>query len=82
MNGTEVESLVRQYGARILEMSPEYTVIEKTGHKRETQELFEKLDKFGVMQFVRSGRIAVTKSKYEMLNDFLRTLEEENTTLD
>jgi acetolactate synthase-1/3 small subunit len=82
MNGTEVEGLVRQYGARILEMSPEYTVIEKTGHKRETQELFEKLDKFGVMQFVRSGRIAVTKSKNEMLNDFLRTLEENHTTLD
>ncbi len=72
--GNEVEKLVRQYGARILEMTPEYTVIEKTGHKNETQELFNKLDPYGVTQFTRSGRVAVNKLKKEPLNSYLRKL--------
>ncbi len=73
--GNEIENLVRRYGARILEITSEYTVIEKTGHKRETQELFEKLDQYGVTQFTRSGRIAVNKLKKEPLNNYLRKLE-------
>lgn len=72
--GNEVEKLVRQFGARILEMTPEYTVIEKTGHKNETQELFNKLDPYGVTQFTRSGRVAVNKLKKEPLNSYLRKL--------
>lgn len=77
INCNEVEKLVRQYGARILEVTKEYTVIEKTGHKDETQELFEKLDKYGVAQFVRSGRVAVTKLKQELLFEYLRELEKQ-----
>jgi len=76
LNGTDVENLVRRYGARILEITPEYVVIEKTGHKTETQELFEKLDRYGVTQFTRSGRIAINKLKKEPLTDFLRELEQ------
>ncbi len=77
LNSNEIEKLVRQYGARILEVTKEYTVIEKTGHKDETQELFEKLDKYGVAQFVRSGRVAVTKLKQELLFNYLRELEKQ-----
>ena len=77
INCNEVEKLVRQYGARILEVTKEYTVIEKTGHKNETQELFEKLDKYVVTQFVRSGRVAVTKLKQELLFEYLRELDKQ-----
>lgn len=82
LNSNEIERLVRQYGARILEVTKDYTVIEKTGYKEETQELFEKLDKFGVQQFVRSGRIAVTKLNQELLFNYLKKLESEKTLLD
>ncbi len=82
LNSNDIERLVRQYGARILEVTKEYTVIEKTGHKEETQELFEKLDTFGVQQFVRSGRIAVTKLNEELLFNYLKKLESEKTILD
>lgn len=68
----EVERLVRKAGARILEITREYTVIEKTGHKDETQELFEALNQFGVLQFIRSGRIAITRDPTERLSEFLR----------
>ncbi len=82
LNSNEIEKLVRQYGARILEVTNEYTVIEKTGHKEETQELFDKLDRFGVTQFVRSGRIAVTKLNQELLSNYLVKLDNDKSILD
>ncbi len=72
--GNEIEKLVRRYGARILEMTADYTIIEKTGHKGETQELFDKLDPYGVTQFTRSGRVAINKMKKEPLIDYLKNL--------
>jgi acetolactate synthase-1/3 small subunit len=81
LGGNEIETIVRQFGARILEITPEYTVIEKTGHKNETQGLFEKLNPYGVSQFVRSGRIAITKNKKELLETYLKELEKDQTQL-
>jgi acetolactate synthase-1/3 small subunit len=77
LKGNEIERLVRRYGARILEITEEYTVIQKTGHKAETQELYEKLDPYGLTQFTRSGRIAINKLKKEPLNNYLKKLEED-----
>ena len=42
-------------------VSPEYFVIEKTGKREETEKLYSDLAPFGILQFVRSGRISVTK---------------------
>ena len=75
----EIEQIVRIHDARILEVTQDYTVVEKTGHKKETQELFEKLDKYGVLQFTRSGRIAITKMKTEMFTQFLKALDKEHS---
>ncbi|HDR88049.1 MAG TPA: acetolactate synthase small subunit [Bacteroidetes bacterium] len=61
-----LETLIRDYGARVLEVTPEYTVIEKTGHKTETQELLEKLKKHKLLEFIRSGRVAITKPMKEL----------------
>ncbi len=71
LEGNQIESLVRKHNARILEITNEYTVIEKTGHKEETQAFFEELNEFKVIQFVRSGRIAITRSPIERLSEFL-----------
>jgi acetolactate synthase-1/3 small subunit len=67
-----VETIVRKASARILEITREYVVIEKTGHKEETQALFEELKQFKVMQFIRSGRVALTRDPIERLSEFLR----------
>ena len=74
-NSNEIEGLIRKHNARILEVTPEYTVIEKTGHKKETQELFDDMDKFEVLQFTRSGRIAITKATRERLSEYLKKLD-------
>jgi acetolactate synthase I/III small subunit len=68
----QIESIVRNSGARILEITRDYTVIEKTGHKEETQALFVQLDQFKVMQFIRSGRVALTRDPIERLSEFLK----------
>jgi acetolactate synthase-1/3 small subunit len=68
----QIENLVRKSGARILEITKDFTVIEKTGHKEETQKMFEDLSQFGVLQFIRSGRIAITRDPIERLSEFLK----------
>lgn len=67
-----VETIVRKASARILEITREYVVIEKTGHTEETQALFEELNRFKVLQFIRSGRVALTRDPIERLSEFLR----------
>jgi acetolactate synthase-1/3 small subunit len=72
-----IEDIIRRYNARILDMTDVWVVLEKTGHYSETQSLFEELsEKVGVLQFIRSGRIAITKSKAERLSDMLAAMQE------
>jgi len=71
-----VEALIRKYDARILDMNENCVVLEKSGHYEETQALFKELsESIGVLQFIRSGRIAITKSKVERLSDMLAEME-------
>lgn len=72
----QIETLVRKHNARILEITKDYTVIEKTGHNDETQAFFEDLNEFKVLQFIRSGRIAITRSPIERLSEFLKERDE------
>ncbi|MDR0681895.1 MAG: acetolactate synthase small subunit [Dysgonamonadaceae bacterium] len=72
-----IEDIVRRYNVRILDLTEIWTVLEKTGHYDETQALFRELkETTGVLQFIRSGRIAITKSKVERLSDMLAAMEE------
>ena len=70
-----VEQLVRRHNVRILEIDDDYIIVEKTGYKSETHELFELLQPYGVQQFVRSGTVAIVKSRRELLNEYLKQLE-------
>jgi len=70
-----VEEMIRTYNIRILEMNETCVVLEKTGHYEETQALFSELSqKVNVLQFIRSGRVAINKSKIERLSDMLANL--------
>ena len=75
-NGS-VEDLIRKYHIRILEMNNDFVVLQKAGHYQETQDLFDELsESVGVLQFIRSGRVAITKSKVERLSDMLEGIQE------
>lgn len=68
-----IQNIIKKSQANIVTVSPEFFVIEKTGFREETEKLRNKLEPYGLMQFVRSGRISVTKSKMdvsEILNSF------------
>jgi len=71
-----IEELIRKYHIRILEMNADFVVFQKAGHYAETQELFKELSEtVGVLQFIRSGRVAITKSKVERLSDMLENIK-------
>ena len=72
LDDRSIQDLIRKHNARILEVNRTYTVIEKSGHPDETQSLFEELSRYDVMQFVRSGRVAITKSTVEHVSIFLQ----------
>lgn len=66
------EEIIRKYHIRILDMNTDFVVLQKAGHYAETQQMFEELSEtIGVLQFIRSGRVAITKSKVERLTDML-----------
>jgi len=72
-----IEDIIRRYHIRVLDITDSWIVFEKTGHYDETQSLFKELsEKIGVLQFIRSGRVAITKSKVERLSDMLAAIEE------
>lgn len=78
MQKPEVGQIVRKHGARIVEVNSTYSIIEKKGLTAEILSLFQKMDELGVvLQFVRSGRIAVTKSHIEQLDLYLQERERE-----
>lgn len=77
MTGNVIDHIVRTYNARILEVSPEYIVLEKSGHKSEITGMLSQLEPYGVLQFARSGRVAVTKQVKE-LNAYLVEMDEAN----
>ena len=74
IEGDKIERLIRNHNARILDIEQEYTVIEKTGHKEETEALLKALEVFGVYEFVRSGRVAINRPM-EQLKKYLQTID-------
>ena len=68
-----IQNVIKNSNANIVTVSPEFFVIEKTGFRDETEKLRKDLLEYGLLQFVRSGRISITKSKMkisEILNTF------------
>ena len=62
----QIQNIIKESRANIVTVKPEYFVIEKTGWREETEDLYNKLKKYGLLQFVRSGRISVSKKSMEI----------------
>ncbi len=68
--------VVRRHNARIIEVNPTYCVVELSGSSADVTALYEELQAIGcLLQFVRSGRVAITKSCTERVNEFLSNRE-------
>jgi acetolactate synthase I/III small subunit len=69
----KVERLLREFGARAVVIRKDYTVFETTGHREETDALIQALAPYGLIEFVRSARIAIIKGSsgfHDQLKDF------------
>jgi len=69
-----VERLLRENGARAVVIRKDYTVFETTGHREETDNLISILQPYGLIEFVRSARVAIIKDS-EGFNAKLREFE-------
>ncbi|CAL2064920.1 acetolactate synthase small subunit [Tenacibaculum sp. 190524A05c] len=59
----EIQKVINGSKSRVININKDFFVLEKSGTKEEVEELYHLLDKHGIMQFVRSGRIAITKEE-------------------
>lgn len=69
----KVERLLREHGARAVVIRKDYTIFETSGHREETDKLVEVLAPYGLIEFVRSARVAIIKSSkgfHEKLKEF------------
>lgn len=69
-----LEKIIRQHSAKIIAAEPEFIVLEVSGHKEQTQELLEILKDYGLLEFARSGRVAIAK-RMLTLNNILKVEE-------
>jgi acetolactate synthase-1/3 small subunit len=70
-----VERLLREHGAKAVVIRTDYTVFETTGHREETDKLIKVLEPFGLIEFVRSARVAIIKDS-RGFHDKIREFEQ------
>lgn len=69
----KIQNKLKFRRAHIVALTERYFVIERTGSKEDIDRLYERLKPYGILQFVRSGRIAITRPKMaisELLAEF------------
>ncbi|CAM1347094.1 acetolactate synthase small subunit [Tenacibaculum crassostreae] len=72
VDNDEIQTIINNSKSRIINVNKDFFVLERSGSKEELEELYHELDKHGIKQFVRSGRIAITKTEMpisEMLKE-------------
>ena len=69
----QIQNIIKESNATIVTVSRYFFVIAKTGRRNEIEQLYDWLKPYGIMQFVRSGRIAVSKNRMDirtLINEF------------
>ncbi|WP_373071484.1 acetolactate synthase small subunit [Zeaxanthinibacter enoshimensis] len=62
----QIQNIIKDSHAQIVTVSREFFVLAKTGKREEIEEMYRLLKPYGIMQFVRSGRITVTKAEMKI----------------
>jgi len=62
----QIQNIIKESNARIVTVNTNFFVIEKSGKKDEIVKLHEQLSVFGIMQYTRSGRVAITKDEMKI----------------
>ena len=76
LENPEISRTIRRFQASIIEVNPTYTIVMMHGVTEDIISMFRALDAFGcVLQYTRSGRIAVTRGMQEQVSEFLEERE-------
>ena len=76
MENPEISRTIRRFDAHMIEVNPTYVIVMKHGITEDIISLYRALDAFGcVLQYTRSGRIAVTRGMQEQVSEFLEERE-------
>lgn len=62
----QIQNIIKESNSQIVTVAREFFVLAKSGRKHEIDEMYDQLKPFGIMQFVRSGRISVTKDEMQI----------------
>lgn len=69
----QIQNIIKDSNSQIVTVARDFFVLAKSGRRQEIDEMHDQLKPFGIMQFVRSGRIAVSKEEMQisaMLQEF------------
>ena len=69
----QIQNIIKDSHSQIVTVSRDFFVLAKTGRRHEIDEMHDALEPYGIMQFVRSGRLEVTKVEMPItaiLNEF------------
>lgn len=73
MANPEISRTIRRHDARMMEVNPTYSTVQYAGLTEDVTDLYRCLNDFGcLLQYGRSGRIAVTRSVEEPITDYLQ----------
>ena len=76
LENPEVSRTIRRHDARMMEVNPTYSTVLLAGLTEDIASLFQKLNDFGcLLQYTRSGRIAVTRSMEEPVSELIKNYE-------
>lgn len=69
----QIQNIIKDSNSQIVTVARDFFVLAKSGRREEINEVYDQLKPFGIMQFVRSGRISVSKDEMQisaMLQEF------------
>ena len=72
LDNPEISRTIRRHDARMMEVNPTYSTVLLAGLTEDIADLFHRLQEFDcILQYTRSGRIAVTRSFEEPVSELL-----------
>lgn len=62
----QIQNIIKENNSQIVTVARDFFVVAKTGRRYEIDEMYEQLLPYGIMQFVRTGRISVSKEEMQI----------------
>jgi len=69
----QIQNIIKESNSQIVTVARKFFVLAKSGRRKEIDQMYEQFKPYGIMQFVRSGRISVSKDEMQisaMLKEF------------